>query len=168
MKIPAWALLIVACVMAATALAQTYKWVDKDGKIRYGDTPPPGVNAKTLSTPRGGGSPAVEPAANDTTAGKNAPAKGARKGPLTPAEQEMEFRRRAKEAKENAAKAEKDKQEADARKQNCQDSRESLRALESGQRIARTDAQGERYVLDEAQTAQEAARARQAVSQWCQ
>jgi hypothetical protein len=39
--------------------------------------------------------------------------------------------------------------------------------MESGQRIARTDARGERYFLEDAQVAQEAAKARQAVQQWC-
>jgi transcriptional regulator with AAA-type ATPase domain len=49
----------------------------------------------------------------------------------------------------------------------AQAQRALLRTLESGQRIARTDAKGERSFLDEAQVAQEAAKARQAVQQWC-
>src|SRR5213078_225399 len=35
----------VGLAFAATALAQQYRWVDKDGKVGYGDTPPPGVQA---------------------------------------------------------------------------------------------------------------------------
>ncbi|MEW6690029.1 MAG: DUF4124 domain-containing protein, partial [Pseudomonadota bacterium] len=57
--------------------------------------------------------------------------------------------------------------DAAAKQENCERSRESLRVLESGQRIARTDARGERYYLDDAQIAQEMAKARDAVKQWC-
>ena len=58
-------------------------------------------------------------------------------------------------------------QEAQAKKENCARAQEYVRTIESGQRISRTDAKGERYFLEDAQIAQEAARARQAVQQWC-
>jgi hypothetical protein len=35
----AWLLLVLLC--AGLAQAQTYRWVDKDGKVHYGDRPPP-------------------------------------------------------------------------------------------------------------------------------
>ena len=38
---------------------------------------------------------------------------------------------------------------------------------EAIQRIARLDAKGERYFLEEAQIQQEATQARQAIQQWC-
>ena len=41
-----------------------------------------------------------------------------------------------------------------------------MRTLETG-RVARTDAQGERYFLDDDQLAQEIAKARQDVRDWC-
>ena len=93
--------------------------------------------------------------------------KGAGKAPLTPAEQELEFRRRQKEREESATKDAQAKQAAEAEKLNCENARQTLRTLESGQRIVRTDASGERYFLDEAQIAQETARAREAVASWC-
>ena len=58
-------------------------------------------------------------------------------------------------------------QEAAAKSENCTRAQESLRTLESGQRIARTDAKGERYYLEDAQIAQETARARQIVKDSC-
>lgn len=33
-------LLLLALLFATTAYAQTYRWVDKDGKVHYGDRPP--------------------------------------------------------------------------------------------------------------------------------
>ncbi len=35
------AIAVVAMLVAATAGAQMYRWVDKDGKVQYTDTPPP-------------------------------------------------------------------------------------------------------------------------------
>jgi hypothetical protein len=43
--------LIALALVVGTALAQkqeTYRWVDKDGKVYYGMTPPAGVNAKKV------------------------------------------------------------------------------------------------------------------------
>ena len=44
-------LMLFALGVATTAAAQAYKWVDKDGKVRYGDTPPPGVKATPMRVP---------------------------------------------------------------------------------------------------------------------
>src|SRR6185436_7157805 len=53
-------LLAVLLAFSAGAAAQTYKWVDKDGKVRYGDTPPPDAKVQRLKPPPG---PAEAPAA---------------------------------------------------------------------------------------------------------
>ena len=50
---------------------------------------------------------------------------------------------------------------------NCARAQEYVRTIESGQRISRTDAKGERYYIDDAQRAQELANARQAAESWC-
>jgi hypothetical protein len=162
MKSLAWTLLAAACAVPLAAHAQVYKWIDENGKVRYGDTPPPKAKAKLIATP------SARSPASPSGAANSAKPKAAKKGPLTPAEQELEFRRRAKEAQTADAKAEKDRQDKEARRLNCENSQQTLRTLESGQRISRTDAKGERYYLDEAQLAEETARARQSVSGWCQ
>lgn len=148
----------VSLVFAAGAAAQTYRWVDKDGKVRYGDTPPPGVNARALNAPAGSGAPAAAP---------DAAAKGAAKGPLTPAEQEKEFRKRQADAQKAAAKADQEQKDAQARIDNCNRAQAALRTLESGQRVMTTDAQGERYYLNEEEIARQTAVARQQVSDSC-
>jgi len=83
------------------------------------------------------------------------------------AQLEQEFRKRQLEAQKASEKDEKARQDADAKKENCERARNALRMLESGQRIARVDKQGERYYIDEAQVEQESERARQAVQQSC-
>lgn len=161
-------LLLLAGMFFGAALAQQFKWVDKDGKVRYGDTPPPGVKATPLRAPPG---PASAPAPASAAASKSAPDKGkekaARKGPLTPAEQEKAYRERQAEAQKAAEKAAQEEQQAAAKRENCERATEALRAIESGQRIGRVDSKGERYFLDDTQRAQEAAKARQSVDRAC-
>ena len=138
-------------MLAGPALAQQYKWVE-NGRVRYGDVPPPGVNATRLKGPT---PPSAPP-----------PAAGA-KGPQTAAEKEADFRKRRQEAEKAREKQDVAAQEAAGKRENCERAQEYLRTIESGQRISRTDAKGERYFLDDAQRAQELNGARQAVKQWC-
>jgi hypothetical protein len=147
-------ILAVTCLFAAAASAQQYKWVDKDGKVRYGDVPPPGANAQRLKPP---------PAASTAPA---APAAKSDKGekPLSP---EAAFRKRQEEAQKDRDKQAQAQQEAEAKRGNCERAQTALRALESGQRIARVDSQGERVYLEDAQIAQETERTRQIVQQDC-
>jgi len=147
---------------AAAASAQLYRWVDKDGKVRYGDAPPPGVKSRMLGSP-----PSATPPAAGDDAAKDDAAKDARKGPLTPAEQEQAFRKRQMEARKAQEKEDLARKDSEARQANCARARESLANYESGQRVARTNAQGERYYLDDDTRVAEAAKARQAVNDWC-
>jgi uncharacterized protein DUF4124 len=152
--------LLVAALFAFGAQAQSYKWIDKDGKVRYGDVPPPGVKATPMRAPASGTpAPAPAPAAQ---AGK-----AASKGPLTPAEQEQEYRKRKEEAAKAGDEAERARKEQAAKKENCDRAQEYLRTVESGQRMQRVNAAGERYFLDDAQREQEAAKARQSVQESC-
>jgi outer membrane biosynthesis protein TonB len=155
------ALALAALSAALPSLAQQYKWVDKEGRTQYGDTPPAGVNATRLRGPSG---PASAPAPEGKAAAKDAKAP---KGPLTPAEQDAEFRKRQAEAQKSREKDEKASQEQETKRANCTGAQEQMRTVESGQRIQRTDAKGERYYIDDEQRAAELAKARKLVSEWC-
>ena len=159
-----WLWIALAAAAIGTAHAQAYKWVDKNGHVGYGDTPPPGAKVTPLRqfAPAPAPSPSPAAAGNEAKEGKDA-----KKGPLTPAEQELEFRHRVKEAQEAAAKADKERKAAEEKKSNCEAAQQSLRTLESGQRIMRTDSKGERYFINDAQRAQDTARARESVGEWC-
>ena len=113
----------------------------------------------TLANPSG-------PAAAPAPAAKDGAKKGEKGAPLTPAEQEQAYRKRQAEAEKTAAKADTERKDAQAKRDNCDAAKEAMRSLESG-RVSRTDAKGERYYLDDAQVAQELARSRQAAQQWC-
>jgi len=143
--------------VASTAFAQMYRWVDKDGKVRYGDTPPPGVKTSTINAPQSGGA-----------AAESAPAaKDAKKAPLSAAEQEQEYRKRQQEAEKAGKKSEQEKQAQSAQSEACERTREYVRTLQSGQRIARTNPNGERYYMSDDQVAQEVVKAQQAVQRDC-
>lgn len=147
-------LFVLTMGLAAGVAAQQFKWVDKDGRVQYGDTPPPGVKAQRLRPPPPGSSPAPSSAAK----------KDGDKKPLSP---EAAFQKRQKDAKEADEKAAKDRAEADTRKANCDAAQASLRQIQSGQRIATMNAAGERVFVDDAGRAREEERAQKAVAENC-
>jgi hypothetical protein len=157
-------LMLFALAVATTAAAQAYKWVDQDGKIRYGDTPPPGVKATPLKTPSGPRPPAPSAdTAKKDDAKKDGTAKKDEK-PLTP---EQAFQKRQKERAEADDKAQKERAEADDKRQNCESARSQLNTIQSGQRISTTNADGERSYMDDEQRERALQQAQRAVADWC-
>ena len=145
-------LLLIACALAfsVAAAAQTYKWVDKDGKVRYGDTPPADAKVQRLKPPPG---PAAAPGAAPEA-----------KKPLTP---EAAFRKRQVEKAESEQKAQKEAEDAQRKRENCDNAQARLRLLESGARITTTNAQGEREFISDDARARDVERTRKAVSEAC-
>ena len=145
-------LLIAAAGFAAAAFAQQFRWVDKDGRVQYGDVPPPGVKATRLRPPPPGSAPA--------------PAAGAKKDEkaLSP---EAAFRKRQQEREEAEKKAAQEARDSDTRRANCSAAQAQVRQIQSGQRIATVNAAGERVFLDDESRARELERAQRAVSENC-
>lgn len=150
--------LIAALAFSASAPAQMYKWKDANGRIRYGDTPPPGVNATPIRGPSSY-APSAAPAA-DAKNHKD----GKKDKPLTP---EQAFEKRQKERADAEQKAAKERADAEAKRMNCEQAQAQLRSIDSGQRIAMINAAGERVYLDDDQRAAARSRAQQAVADWC-
>ena len=97
--------LLVFCassLLATSGFAQLYKWVDKDGNVRYSDRPPADAKASQLKPPPAAPS---APAAASGAAGKKDDK------PLTP---EQAFQKRQKEQEDQAQKSQKERTEADA------------------------------------------------------
>jgi hypothetical protein len=156
--------LFLAFSLAAGAAQAQIKCWNQDGKRVCGDTPPPGAKVTTM---RGAASGPAEPAPAAKEAAKDG-AKAAKKGPLSPAEQEQEYRKRQEESQKASAKAAEEQRNAEAKRANCAQARQALVELESGQRISRINpTTGERYFLEESQIAQEAGRAREAIRSAC-
>ncbi len=145
-------LFAVGMAFAAVAMAQQYKWVDANGRVQYGDTPPPGVQATPLKAP---------------SAGASAPAAAPKKDAAKDLSPEAAFRKRQQERQEAEEKAAKERTDAEAKRVNCEQSQASLRMLQAGQRITTMNAAGERVFIDDAQRAQEIERMQRAVNDWC-
>lgn len=79
----------------------------------------------------------------------------------------LEARRKQLEQQEAAKRKADEALAAQQRAQNCERARAYLRTLDSGQRVARTNAQGEREILDERAIVQESGQARQSINANC-
>ena len=146
-------------LLSAEAQAQ-WKWRDGRGQIHISDIPPPRdiPDKDVLQRPEVTVRRAPAPAASAASAPAAA---------KPPVDAELEERRRRAE-QEQAARAKADEQKAAAvRKNNCQRARDQLATLDSGQRIARIKADGEREILDDDQRAREARRAREIIAAEC-
>src|SRR5512144_353543 len=127
--------LLVAMLVPLSAFAgQMYKWVDADGKVFYSDQPPPGTGVKqqkTIAQPRTAPPPAPADAATTPAAdGKQAAVAPGK--PKTPAEQEMEFRKRRLEAAEAEKKKEQDALAAKEKQDNCEKAKARVVMLQNG------------------------------------
>jgi type IV secretory pathway VirB10-like protein len=156
---------LCALGMSTVASAQ-YIWLDSNGVRQYSDTPPPvSVPLNRILKQPGPGTTSKLPPVTETTDDNPAAAKA--DAPLTTAEKNAEEKKRKLEqAEKDAQTAAQAKQAADKLK-NCESARENQRALDSGQRIAKFDKNGERYFMSDEQKAQEAQNTQKAISNNC-
>lgn len=153
------AVALLALHTTSTALAQ-YVWTDEKGVKQFSDMPPPpSVPAnRILKQPRGTPSATSESNAQETAAATAAAPQPA----MSIAEKNAEFRKRKAEQVENEKKAADEARLAAEKSKNCERARDYLRALESGERISRTDRNGERSFLTDEQREKETREAQRA------
>lgn len=139
--------------IGSAALAQ-YVWLDEKGSKQYSDMPPPtSVPAKRiLKMPGNFSIPSSDISPNTAESGDTQNGtQSTEKTPPTLAEQNAAFTKRQSEQ------AEKDKKAADSAKmaankaRNCDGARAFQRTLDSGQRIAQIDKNGQRAFFDDSQ-----------------
>lgn len=158
----------LALCFAGPALAQ-WKWVDQNRQVQYSDLPPPPsiADKDILQRPRGMAAVAPALAASAATVVASV-ASGA--APKT-VEPELEAKRRKAEQDQAArAKAEaklQDDKVAAMRDENCNRARADIRTLDDGGRLARTNARGEREIMDDKQRADELRRTRDLIAALC-
>lgn len=151
------AFLVLAVLTALPAAAEIYSWKDKEGRTHYSDIPPPSGQVKTL---RGAPPPAPAPQAEDGETAQPAAGQQA-------TDADAAFRQRRAAEAEAAAKVAQGTADEAERQRFCTDARNQLGALDSGQRIARMNAAGEREFIDDATRAAESERLRQQIEQHC-
>ncbi len=158
---PAAAFLLLALAAATLPAHAQWKWKDKGGQITASDLPPPrDIPERDIlqrPDPRRVLAP-VAPAASGAVASPAA---------RPTVDKELEARRRAGD-QEQQAKARADEEKlAQQRAENCRRARGHLAALETGQRIARTNEKGEREILDDKGRAEEMRRANEVIGSDC-
>ncbi len=130
-------LLALAAPVAAQPL---YKWVDKDGKTHYSDTPPANQETKQLSTGSGATSAA-------------APAKG-----YVARDKDLEKGRQ--DSREAAKKSDDSAKLAAAKDEQCQRLRSAYQQFSDGGRIHKYNDKGERVLLEDSEIEREREKAR--------
>lgn len=154
MKSPIQLFIFLAILLAtATVAAQVYKWVDKDGKVQYTDTPPPPTatraETKKVDAPSSGA------AVTAPATAKPAP------------DRVKEFDKRRNEAAEKTKKDSEAQANAEIDAENCRDARTALIDLESGRPINRSNDKGERVFISDEQRQAEITKARAMAAAAC-
>ena len=141
-------LIIAALCVAPGAIAQLYKYVDKDGKTVYSDQPPANVDSKQLRVQSG--PPAAAPA----------PAK-------TAVEQDKELEKARKASRDAAKKSEDTAKSAEAAEQRCAGARNNYAIYMEGTRLMKRTPSGERVFMEDAEIATEKEKARREMEEAC-
>ena len=180
-------LLLCVVLLPTLASAEIYKWKDSNGTIRYSDVPPPSnvkqesLYGKKIIKPTG--LAPLSPVEGDVTTalnrdkastlakdktkvdGKVVDAKA--KDEKTPLSKEEAAQKRAQDAeKQKQADAQK-KAELDTKQANCTAAKQNLATFTNGGRIAKTDENGKKQYLSDADIGQGKADAQKDVEKYC-
>jgi Domain of unknown function (DUF4124) len=155
---------LLGLTLALPAAAQ-WKWRDANGRTQYSDLPPPsGVPEQDILLRPSGSTN------NRRATPVAAPASSASAAPLAAiraADPELEARRKKAEQEVVDKKKAEDDKLAAVKAENCTRAKDQMRTIDSGVRMARTNAKGEREFLDDGQRATEAKRTRDAIASEC-
>lgn len=161
MKIPR-AILTTALVLFSMSAFAQWQWLDRDGRKVFSDrAPPPEIPEKNILK-RPGKAPQAPsvPAASETAS--TAPVPGA--SGAVPVVKKNELDQKLEEKKKQAEQAEAAKRKAEEARvaqvqaENCARAKQAKAALDSGVRMATTNAKGEREIMDDAARAAETKR----------
>jgi hypothetical protein len=165
MKTVRLTLLAIACSVPLLASAQ-WHWVDKDGRKVFSDQAPPADIApnRILKGPKGRKLEAQDAAAVAVPTSASPAADLPKPTGKDPA---LEQKRKQAEAAEAAKKKAEEEKMAALQAENCTRAKASKAGLDSGVRIARTNAKGEKEYLDDNQRASELRLAEQLIARDC-
>jgi hypothetical protein len=153
--------LVVAALALTLSLpaAAQWKWRDASGRVTASDLPPPRDVPDKDILQRPSSQPRTAPAAP-------APASAA-SGAARVVDKDLEARKRAAELQQQTKAKAEEQRLAAVRAENCSRARQHLATLESGQRMARVNAKGEREIIDDQVRADETRRAREVIASDC-
>jgi hypothetical protein len=151
------------------AMAQ-WQWLDRDGRKVFSDrAPPPDVLDKDiLKRPAGQVRAAAAKDAAKIDAATAADAGTTANIPLNAGvDKELEAKKKQAADAEAAKKKAEEERFTKARVENCARAKQAMASFDAGMRISRTNASGEREVLDDASRAVERARVQGLVNSEC-
>jgi hypothetical protein len=170
---------LLACLLglcAVSAYAQ-WQWLDKDGRKVFSDRAPTGDVPEKNIIKRPGGVAKAVPAAvsaaddNAAAAGPKVAAPASQSAASVPklsgVDKDLEQKKKQAADAEAAKKKAEDDKLAKAKAENCTRAKLAKTTLESGVRMGRTNAKGEREVMDDAARAEEAKRAQSIIDSSC-
>ncbi len=155
--VPRWRAACVAALLLASspwALTQ-WQWVDSTGRKVFSDTAPPSniPEKNILQSPIAARPAPPAPAPADASAAQPAAA------PQLPVrDEELEARKKQAEQAEEARRKAEEQRVAKARAESCERARKAKSVMESGTRLATTNAKGEREIMDDKARAAETRR----------
>jgi hypothetical protein len=155
MKSPVRIFMAVAILLAtATVTAQVYKWIDKEGRVQYTDTPPLAgatkVEAKKLAPP-------PSPSGTATAAASTKSLQ----------ERSKDFDKRRTEVAEKSKKDDEAEKVAKQNEERCREAKRYMSGLDSGAPLQRNNDKGERTIMTDAERATETARTKAIVEEAC-
>ncbi|WP_439589690.1 DUF4124 domain-containing protein [Hydrogenophaga sp.] len=151
-----------ACLTAALLISSPWtlaqwQWIDGTGRKVFSDTAPPsGIPEKNiLKSPLNARAQAPAPA--EAVPAAAAPQPGA--APQLPArDEELEARKKQADDAEQARRKAEEQRVAKGRAESCERARKAKSVMESGTRLATTNAKGEREIMDDKARAAETRR----------
>ncbi|WP_210546420.1 DUF4124 domain-containing protein [Rhodoferax sp. PAMC 29310] len=147
----------LTCLVATSALAQ-WQWTDKDGRKIFSDRPPPSDILDKDIVRRPHGRSVQQPAAPAESV-QVLPAKQSANTPqLSGVDKDLLEKKKQAEDAEAAKKKAEEEKALKARGENCARAKQAMATFDSGVRVARQNAKGEREVMDDAARANETKR----------
>lgn len=152
------ALLVTLLVTFGAGASAQWQWLDKDGRKVFSDRAPGGdIPEKNILKRPGGAKPAAAAPAQATASTEAAPA------PALPAskaggDKALEAKKKQAEEAEAVKRKAEEERVAKAKAENCTRAKQAKGAFDTGVRISRTTATGEREVMDDAARAAEGQR----------
>ena len=160
----------LACALPLAASAQ-WQWTDGSGKRVFSDQPPPidvpeknilrrpaGIQARVTAAPSADSAPA--PGVAQPTVAASAPKPSG-------VDKELEEKTRKAEEAEKAKQAAEKLKVAQAKADNCTRAKQGKATFDSGIRVARVNAQGEREIMDDKARAAEGQRIQTVIDNDC-
>ena len=167
--------LLGCCLLLPLAAQAQWQWIDKSGKPVFSDTaPPPDIPEKNILRRGNLPPPRPNPGVVNLSPGADDKAPGAAPAAAAPApdakprvDKDLDEKVKKAEEEEKAKKAAEEQRVAKARAENCSRARQAKATYDSGIRVARINAQGEREIVDDNIRAQETKRLQAVIDSDC-